>query len=106
VVSNILKLFLPELPEPLVLFSLYHPLLALTSEMDSEEKVQKSLVHIKSLLNTIPPPHHRVLHFICLFLREIGSNSEVTKMGVDNLAIVFASNILRPDTNQMDGRCD
>jgi len=65
--------------------------------MDSEEKVQNNLVRIKSLLNSIPLPHHRVLHFICLFLREIGSYSEVTKMGVDNLAIVFASNILRPE---------
>jgi len=36
------------------------------------------------------------LHYLFLFLRDLSAFAEITKMGVSNLAIVFAGNLLRP----------
>uniref|UniRef100_A0A6B2L232 Rho-GAP domain-containing protein n=1 Tax=Arcella intermedia TaxID=1963864 RepID=A0A6B2L232_9EUKA len=97
VVTNILKLFLRELPEPLVTFSLYLPLLDIASSMNSDHDIQPKIAELRYLLHTLPSSHFKVLHYLCSFLSDISKRAEITKMGAINLAIVFASNVMRPE---------
>jgi len=46
-------------------------------------------------LDSLPPANHHLLHFLFLFLKDLSAHSATTLMGISNLAIVFAGNLLR-----------
>ncbi|XP_041425060.1 rho GTPase-activating protein 22 isoform X3 [Xenopus laevis] len=93
-VASLLKLYLRELPEPVIPFSRYQDFLrcAHTLSRDQEEGTQEICILIKGL----PPVNYNLLKYICSFLDEVQSHSDTNKMSVQNLATVFAPNILRP----------
>lgn len=47
-------------------------------------------------VNSLPLVNYNLLRYICKFLDEVQSHSDVNKMSVQNLATVFGPNILRP----------
>jgi len=104
VISNLFKIFQRELPVPLVTYSLYQPLLNIASQITDEASIAKTVPQIKKHLLTIPVTYLTVLHYVIIFLKDIASYSEITKMGVDNLSIVFASNIIRPEQETESGQ--
>ncbi|KAM3938441.1 rho GTPase-activating protein 24 isoform 4-T4 [Leptodactylus fuscus] len=93
-VASLLKLYLRELPEPVIPYSKYEDFLSCAKQLSKEEEsgVAELLKQVKSL----PTVNYNLLKYICRFLDEVQSYSGVNKMSVQNLATVFGPNILRP----------
>ncbi|XP_035383466.1 rho GTPase-activating protein 24 isoform X2 [Electrophorus electricus] len=93
-VASLLKLYLRELPEPLVPFSRYQEFLMCGKKMPSDR--EQGLLELKTLLHELPVANFNLLKYICQFLNEVQSYSSTNKMSIQNLATVFGPNILRP----------
>ncbi|XP_016429568.1 rho GTPase-activating protein 24-like isoform X1 [Sinocyclocheilus rhinocerous] len=93
-VASLLKLYLRELPEPLVPFSRYEEFLVCGKRISSDR--EKGLEDLRSLLYELPVANFNLLKYICQFLNDVQSYSNVNKMSIQNLATVFGPNILRP----------
>ncbi|XP_067280475.1 rho GTPase-activating protein 24 isoform X2 [Pseudorasbora parva] len=93
-VASLLKLYLRELPEPLVPFSRYEEFLVCGKRIPSNR--EKGLQDLKILLYELPVANFNLLKYICQFLNDVQSYSSVNKMSIQNLATVFGPNILRP----------
>uniref|UniRef100_A0A672YXT1 Rho GTPase activating protein 22 n=1 Tax=Sphaeramia orbicularis TaxID=375764 RepID=A0A672YXT1_9TELE len=93
-VASLLKLYLRELPEPVIPFSKYEDFLSCAQLLakDEEEGVQE----LGNQVSTLPLPNYNLLKYICKFLDEVQSHCNENKMSVQNLATVFGPNILRP----------
>ncbi|XP_078498829.1 rho GTPase-activating protein 22 isoform X1 [Lissotriton helveticus] len=93
-VASLLKLYLRELPEPVIPFTKYEDFLSCAQLLskDQEEGTQELGRQVVSL----PHANYNLLKYICKFLDEVQSHSNVNKMSVQNLATVFGPNILRP----------
>ncbi|KAM4678317.1 rho GTPase-activating protein 25 isoform 2-T2 [Discoglossus pictus] len=93
-VASLFKLYLRELPEPVIPWSQYEDFLTCEKTISTEEgKGHKELMKQMSLL---PKENYNLLSFICRFLYEVQNNSSVNKMSVDNLAMVIGVNLLKP----------
>ncbi|KAM4714934.1 rho GTPase-activating protein 22 [Anableps anableps] len=92
-VASLLKLYLRELPEPVIPFSKYEDFLTCAQLLakDEEEGIQE----LGKQVNTLPLPNYNLLKYICKFLDEVQSHCNENKMSVQNLATVFGPNILR-----------
>ncbi|XP_057676619.1 rho GTPase-activating protein 24 [Corythoichthys intestinalis] len=95
-VASLLKLYLRQLPEPLVPFSHYEDFL-LSGQMLLSDRMQ-GLEELSNLLQELPVANFNLLKFICQFLNEVQSHSKGNKMSCNNLATVFGPNILRAKT--------
>ncbi|KAL8186630.1 UNVERIFIED_CONTAM: hypothetical protein K2H54_001757 [Gekko kuhli] len=93
-VASVLKLYLRELPEPVIPFARYEDFLSCGQLLskDRGEGTQELARQVKNL----PQANYNLLKYICKFLDEVQSHSSYNKMSVQNLATVFGPNILRP----------
>ncbi|KAM9237953.1 rho GTPase-activating protein 24 [Dugong dugon] len=93
-VASLLKLYLRELPEPVIPYAKYEDFLSCAKLLSKDEEagVKELAKQVKSL----PVVNYNLLKYICRFLDEVQSYSGVNKMSVQNLATVFGPNILRP----------
>eukprot|EP01128_Nolandella_sp_AFSM9_P006755 TRINITY_DN3548_c0_g1_i1.p1 TRINITY_DN3548_c0_g1~~TRINITY_DN3548_c0_g1_i1.p1 ORF type:complete len:1028 (-),score=223.74 TRINITY_DN3548_c0_g1_i1:97-3084(-) len=89
-VTGILKLFLRELPDPLLTFALYDEWMSANSE-------DSPVPSLKKLVDRLPAPNrvllHRLVHICTLLL----ANKEHNMMTESNLAIVLCPSILYAD---------
>ncbi|XP_015666782.1 rho GTPase-activating protein 25 [Protobothrops mucrosquamatus] len=93
-VASLLKLYLRELPEPVIPWSQYEGFLLCGQLLTSEEgkghpQLVKQLAHL-------PQDNYNLLSYICRFLHEVQQSSDTNKMSVENLATVFGVNLIRP----------
>ncbi|KAM4532380.1 rho GTPase-activating protein 24 isoform 1-T1 [Fundulus diaphanus] len=93
-VASLLKLYLRELPEPVIPFQKYEEFLANARLLGKDDEM--GMKELKRLVESLPPVNYNLLKYICRFLDEVQSYSGVNKMSVQNLATVFGPNILRP----------
>ncbi|KAF9113232.1 hypothetical protein BGX27_001979 [Mortierella sp. AM989] len=83
-IATLLKLYLRELPNPLM-----PPVLL--EQFQSLLSTDRQICHIlRSILVRLPPHNYVVLSFLCHHLSKIASHAEKTKMTVSNLGVVFA----------------
>ncbi|XP_051902891.1 rho GTPase-activating protein 24-like [Hippocampus zosterae] len=92
-VASLLKLYLRQLPEPLIPFSHYQDFL-LSGQKLSSDRTQ-GLGELRNLLQELPVANFNLLKFLCQFLNEVQSHSKGNRMSCQNLATVFGPNILR-----------
>ncbi|XP_054612259.1 rho GTPase-activating protein 24 isoform X2 [Dunckerocampus dactyliophorus] len=93
-VASLLKLYLRELPEPVIPFHKYDDFLSCTKLLGKDDDT--GMRELRKLVQGLPPVNYNLLKYICRFLDEVQSYSGVNKMSVQNLATVFGPNILRP----------
>ncbi|XP_053111918.1 rho GTPase-activating protein 24 isoform X1 [Hemicordylus capensis] len=93
-VASLLKLYLRELPEPVIPYSKYEDFLSCAKLLSKEEEA--GLNELVKQVKGLPLVNYNLLKYICRFLDEVQSYSGVNKMSVPNLATVFGPNILRP----------
>ena len=98
-VAGVLKLYLRELPEPLFMFQFYPTLINIAREHSHDEP--KLLETLRNAILAIPVQNSELIFFLTNFLQKCSKFSEISKMGVDNLAMVFAPNVLRPETETL-----
>lgn len=91
--AGLLKLYVRELPEPLLPFNLYKRFTSI--DVGSKES-SKIIEELKGLVQEIPKNHRKVLVFLLQLLKDVSKYSEENLMTVQNLAVVFGPNILRP----------
>uniref|UniRef100_A0A665X1W6 Rho GTPase-activating protein 29 n=1 Tax=Echeneis naucrates TaxID=173247 RepID=A0A665X1W6_ECHNA len=116
-ISNVLKLYLRQLPEPLILFRFYNDFIGLAKESQSvivEEiealrlsptmvtpvqvsvELNRVLFKIKDLLRQLPPAHYKTLQFLIEHLHRVTERSEENKMTASNLGIIFGPTLIKP----------
>jgi len=91
VLTNVLKTFLRDLPEPLFTFDRYDDFLRAADLSEDTDRVQTLL----SLIKKLPPAHHALLERIVFHLARVAQREEYNRMSASSLAIVFAPCVLR-----------
>uniref|UniRef100_H3D6N1 Rho GTPase activating protein 45 n=1 Tax=Tetraodon nigroviridis TaxID=99883 RepID=H3D6N1_TETNG len=125
-ISNVLKLYLRQLPEPIMPFRLYNSLMGLAKESlqveaetpegeksestqaggrgpelvdqgpDTDPEVINLVDKLKELLKDLPKANVATLRYIICHLRRIAELEEDNKMSPSNLGIVFGPSLMRP----------
>uniref|UniRef100_A0A6I8RVR1 Rho GTPase-activating protein 29 n=1 Tax=Xenopus tropicalis TaxID=8364 RepID=A0A6I8RVR1_XENTR len=114
-ISNVLKLYLRQLPEPLILFRLYTELIGLAKESQraSEElgvnsssptlkrlpsgvELNRVILKIRDLLKQLPTPNYNTLQYLIGHLHRVTEDVEENKMSASNLGIIFGPTLIRP----------
>ncbi|XP_041087806.1 rho GTPase-activating protein 25-like isoform X2 [Polyodon spathula] len=89
-VASLFKLYLRELPEPVIPWSQYEDFLNCSTEGEVGQE------QLENQIALLPRANYSLLSYICRFLYEIQLNSSVNKMSVENLATVIGVNLLKP----------
>ncbi|NXI39488.1 RHG29 protein, partial [Galbula dea] len=115
-ISNVLKLYLRQLPEPLILFRLYNEFIGLAKEsqnvneeFDAKQTSPKSkkrqsicielnriIIKLKDLLKQLPVPNYNTLQYLIGHLHRVTEQSDENKMSASNLGIIFGPTLIRP----------
>ncbi|XP_016065173.1 PREDICTED: minor histocompatibility protein HA-1 isoform X2 [Miniopterus natalensis] len=113
-ISNVLKLYLRQLPEPLISFRLYHELVGLAKDIlkaeaeakavsrscpdtaESEAVAMAMVGRLRELLRDLPSENRASLQYLLRHLRRIVEVEQDNKMTPGNLGIVFGPTLLRP----------
>ncbi|XP_023572749.1 rho GTPase-activating protein 45 isoform X3 [Octodon degus] len=114
-ISNVLKLYLRQLPEPLISFRLYHELVGLAKDSLKAEAEAKAASRgarqdgsqseaaalamagrLRELLRDLPQENRATLQYLLRHLRRIVEVEQDNKMTPGNLGIVFGPTLLRP----------
>lgn len=92
VIGSILKLYLRELPEPLLTYTLYKDFIRIAERHSEAERKTE----IKAILNKLPKENYNNLRYLTRFLALLQQRSVHNKMNSQNLAIVMSPNMLWP----------
>uniref|UniRef100_A0A8C7Z074 Rho GTPase activating protein 45b n=1 Tax=Oryzias sinensis TaxID=183150 RepID=A0A8C7Z074_9TELE len=123
-ISNVLKLYLRQLPEPIMPFRLYNTLMGMAKESlhgegeesepsainptvsrgpelidlgpDTDPDVLALVESLKEILQELPKANFATLRYIIHHLRRIAELEEENKMSPSNLGIVFGPSLIRP----------
>ncbi|XP_061330602.1 rho GTPase-activating protein 45 isoform X1 [Pezoporus flaviventris] len=117
-ISNVLKLYLRQLPEPLMPFRMYNELMGLAKESlqggeakgrsgkggpeledkgaDTDRVVLNLVLKLKELLKELPRENMATLQYLLQHLRRIVEVEQDNKMTSSNLGIVFGPTLMRP----------
>ncbi|XP_054984136.1 rho GTPase-activating protein 9 [Sorex araneus] len=98
VITGALKLFLRELPQPLVpplLLPHFRAALALSEP-------EQRLSHIQELISSMPKPNQDTLRYLLEHLCRVIEHSEENRMTPHNLGIVFGPTLFRPEQETAD----
>ncbi|XP_039538350.1 rho GTPase-activating protein 45 isoform X2 [Pimephales promelas] len=117
-ISNVLKLYLRQLPEPIMPFRLYNSLMGLAKESlavvgpegaetgkgpdlvdlgpETDPELLALIERLKNLLKELPKPNISTLRYIARHLRRIAELEDDNKMSPCNLGIVFGPSLMRP----------
>ncbi|NXY20543.1 HMHA1 protein, partial [Atrichornis clamosus] len=117
-ISNVLKLYLRQLPEPLMPFRLYNELMGLAKESlqggeakgrsgkggpelvdrgaDTDRVVLSLVLRLRELLKELPCENMATLQYLLQHLRRIVEVEQDNKMTSGNLGIVFGPTLMRP----------
>uniref|UniRef100_A0A8C6VKG0 Rho GTPase-activating protein 29 n=1 Tax=Naja naja TaxID=35670 RepID=A0A8C6VKG0_NAJNA len=115
-ISNVLKLFLRQLPEPLILSRFYNEFIGLAKEsqnineeLDRKQmrpklnkqqpvciELNRIILKIKDLLKLLPTANRNTLQFLLAHLRRVSKQSDENKMSACNLGIIFGPTLIRP----------
>ncbi|OON23543.1 RhoGAP domain protein, partial [Opisthorchis viverrini] len=98
IAAGLLKLYLRELPEPVVPFAFYDRLKSVGFKIQLGQDQEM----VTDSIEMLPAPNYHLLQFLCQFLSEVAEHHEVNLMTVENLASIFAPNILRQEEGDLD----
>ncbi len=88
--TGLIKLYLRELPEPLLTYNLYECWRAVVDCEIAEKKHEL----VKALLLAMPKSHYCLLKFLIEFFAELATFEKSTKMGLVNLSTLIGPNLI------------
>lgn len=89
-VTCVLKLYLRQLPIPLVTFDIHTQLLEL-------RPTTLSVATVRPIIRRLPPAHFHTLKYLSEHLLNVSHHSSRNQMTIENLAIVFAPTVMRSE---------
>lgn len=117
-ISNVLKLYLRQLPEPIMPFRMYNELMGLAKESlnsdasestdgvkspelvdrgpETEAEVLTLVEKLREVLKRLPNTNIATLKYIIQHLRRVSELEQENKMSASNLGIVFGPTLMRP----------
>uniref|UniRef100_A0A8C6UJ26 Rho GTPase-activating protein 29 n=1 Tax=Neogobius melanostomus TaxID=47308 RepID=A0A8C6UJ26_9GOBI len=115
-ISNVLKLYLRQLPEPLILYRYYNEFIGLSKECQRvivEEadlrqsnqtaakeapsvELNRVMFKIGDLLRQLPSANYRTLRYLIAHLHKVTEQAEENKMTASNLGIIFGPTLVKP----------
>ncbi|XP_073934707.1 rho GTPase-activating protein 19 isoform X3 [Castor canadensis] len=103
-VATLLKVFLGELPEPLLTHKHFHAHLKIVDLMQFDDKGNKTNIPDKErqiealqlLFLMLPPPNRNLLKLLLDLLYQTAKKQDKNKMSAYNLALMFAPHVLWP----------
>ncbi|XP_071347432.1 rho GTPase-activating protein 29-like isoform X2 [Trachinotus anak] len=121
-ISNVLKLYLRQLPEPLILYRYYNDIIGLSKECQrviveesdkrqttqTEEKdspsipLNRVIFKIRDLLRQLPTSNYRTLRYLIAHLNRVMEQAEENKMTASNLGIIFGPTLVKPRQTDAD----
>ncbi|KAL3867788.1 hypothetical protein ACJMK2_040635 [Sinanodonta woodiana] len=97
VISNVLKLYLRQLPEPLLTFRLYPDFIQLAKEnMTCSPRKELVTKRLQILVDGLPFSNRKTCAVLMHHLQKVASYSDQNQMNASNLGIVFGPTLLRP----------
>ncbi|XP_072167862.1 rho GTPase-activating protein 17-like [Diadema setosum] len=96
-VAGVLKLYLRELPEPLLTFALFNDFMEAGAIKDQTAKQQA----LKKVVQKLPKAHFDNLKHLCRFLKLVADRSDKNKMNSTNLSLVIAPNLLWSEKDEL-----
>ena len=93
VIANVVKLYMRQLPEPLMTFRLYNDFIRVGRSCPAPGDVQpqpderEAVAQLKQLVGQLPRYHYNTLGFICQHLARVAEHSDTNNMTASNLAI-------------------
>ena len=95
-IASLLKLYLRELPEPMIPNRFYEPVMKIV-QRDMYVNPEKAMHSLEALLSHLPKHNYNLLQYLCQFLSEVSKKDNVNKMTAMNLATVFVHSVIRPE---------
>ncbi|XP_064626283.1 rho GTPase-activating protein 44-like isoform X2 [Lineus longissimus] len=89
VVAGALKLYLRELPEPLMTYKLY-PEWMQAAQKPGDERLQA----LWTVMDKLPKPNYNNLRYLIKFLAKLAESADINKMSTSNIAIVMGPNLI------------
>ena len=94
VIANVVKLYMRQLPEPLMTFRLYNDFIKVgrscpapgSSTTDPADE-REAVGQLKQLVGQLPKYHSKTLGFLCQHLARVAEHAESNNMPASNLAI-------------------
>ncbi|KAK3090367.1 hypothetical protein FSP39_011249, partial [Pinctada imbricata] len=97
VISNVLKLYLRQLPEPLFTFKLYSSFIQTAKEnMAGSISMEDTVQRLGDLASKLPYSNFKTSAILMHHLHRVAANHEINQMTASNLGIVFGPTLLRP----------
>ncbi|RKP25283.1 Rho GTPase activation protein [Syncephalis pseudoplumigaleata] len=100
-ITSILKLYLRELPDPLLTYELYPRFIDVMDLTTEEERIKA----MAGVIAQLPSVNKKTLKCLCDHLIRVGAQSDVNLMTFKNLAVVFGPTLMRsadPDREFLD----
>ncbi|KAM9323204.1 rho GTPase-activating protein 29-like isoform 2-T2 [Pholidichthys leucotaenia] len=121
-ISNVLKLYLRQLPEPLILYRFYNDFIGLSKEcqrviVEEADKAQgnqpgqeggpsvhlnRVMLRIRDVLCQLPTTNYRTLRYLIAHLSRVAEQAEENKMTASNLGIIFGPTLVKPRHTDAD----
>jgi hypothetical protein len=92
-VACLLKMFLRELPVPVIIPRYYSTYLKVYQNPDPKQR----LINFRKLVMGLPKSHRTLLMTTMEYLHLVAANQSVNKMSTLNLALIFAPNLMRAE---------
>ncbi|KAG4304534.1 hypothetical protein PORY_001927 [Pneumocystis oryctolagi] len=92
VIAGALKLWLRELPEPLMTYKLYSQFIALSDISD----YHKRIILLKALVQSLPPYNYFLVKRLIEHFEKVVNYEAINQMHAHNLAIIFGPSFLQP----------
>ena len=96
-IANVLKLYLRELPEPLLTFKMYSEFIHVAKEsVSGAASMDDTIEKLGALVCQLPYSNYKTCGVLMYHLQRVASFDSVNQMTSSNLGIVFGPTLLRP----------
>ncbi|KAJ3439823.1 rho/rac/cdc gtpase-activating protein [Anaeramoeba flamelloides] len=97
-VTSLLKQYFRDLSEPLLTYSLYSTFV----KIHNMKYIWEQLPKLKLLLKCLPKPNYETIKVLSKHIHFVSLQSHVTKMPIDNLALLMGPNLLKNPKSDME----
>ncbi|XP_068184590.1 N-chimaerin isoform X2 [Antennarius striatus] len=90
IITSALKLYLRDLPVPVISYEAYPRLIEAAKITDPEKKLEA----FREALALLPPSHKETLSYLMAHLKRVTQNEKFNLMNAENLAIIFGPTLM------------